>query len=74
VTEDGRTVAFHVLVESNAWPSFGQDSLKRGLATFQRITPQIIAIQFDQVEGVQENAFTSIVSGSPSNNPARPIL
>ena len=49
-----------MLVESNAWPSLGQDYLKRGPATFQRITPQIIAIQFDQVEGVQENAFVML--------------
>jgi hypothetical protein len=44
--------ALYVLVESNAWPSLGQDKLKRGLAALQRIRSEIVAIQFDQVEGV----------------------
>jgi hypothetical protein len=35
VGEDGRAVAFHVLVEAQAKASFGQHTSKRGLAHFQ---------------------------------------
>ena len=33
--EDGRAIAFHVLVEAQAKASFGQHTSKRGLAHFQ---------------------------------------
>ena len=56
----GLAVALHVLIESNAWPSLGQDYSKRGLATLQRIRSEIVTVQFDQVEGVQENAFVMV--------------
>jgi hypothetical protein len=52
VTKYGLTIAFYVLIESDANPSLGQGYLKRALAALQRITPEIVAIQFDQVEGV----------------------
>ena len=54
--EDGRAVAFQMLVEAQAKASFGQHTSKRGLAHFQGITPHVVAVQFDQVEGVQERA------------------
>jgi hypothetical protein len=54
--EDGRAVAFQMLVEAQAKASFGQSTSKRGLAHFQGIAPQVVAVQFDQVEGVQERA------------------
>src|SRR5262249_39912636 len=50
--EDCRAVALDVLVEAQAKASFGQH--KRGLARFQGITPHVVAIQLDQVEGVEE--------------------
>jgi len=56
VGEDGRAVAFHVLIEAQAKASFGQRTSKRGLAHFQGIAPQVVAVQFDQIEGVQERA------------------
>ena len=56
VGEDGRAVAFQMLVEAQAKASFGQRTSKRGLAHFQGIAPQVVAVQFDQVEGVQERA------------------
>ena len=43
-----------MLVEAQAKASFGQHTSKRGLAHFQRITPQVVAVQLDQVEGVEE--------------------
>src|SRR5262249_22464090 len=54
--KDGRAVAFQMLVEAQAKASFGQRTSKRGLAHFQGIAPEIVAVQFDQVEGVQERA------------------
>ena len=57
--EDGRAIAFHVLVEPQAKVSFGQHTSKRGLAHFQRITPHVVAIQLDQVKGVEEDALVS---------------
>src|SRR5262245_60667238 len=50
--EDGRTVALHVFVEPNARCGLGHDRCERGLADLKRITPQIVAVQFDTVEGV----------------------
>jgi hypothetical protein len=41
-----------MLVEPDAGPGLGQDHLKRNLAALQRIRPEIVAVQFDQVEGV----------------------
>jgi hypothetical protein len=35
--------------------SFGQHTSKRGLAHFQRITPQVLAVQLDEVESAQEH-------------------
>ena len=53
VGEDGRAVAFDMLV-GRAKASFGQHTSKRSLAHFQRITPHVVAIQLDQVEGVEK--------------------
>ena len=52
VGEDGRAVAFQMLVEAQAKASFGQRTSKRGLADLKRIAPQVVAVQLDQVEGV----------------------
>jgi hypothetical protein len=50
-------VAFQVLVEPNTGGRLGQHHGQRFFAAFRRITPQIVAIQFDQIEGVEEYAF-----------------
>jgi hypothetical protein len=47
-----------VLIESDARSSLGQDHLKRLLAALKRITAQIVAVQFDQIEGVKEDALS----------------
>jgi len=52
VREDGRAVAFDMLVEPDAGTGLGQDRCERGLADLKRITPQVVAIQLDEVEGV----------------------
>jgi hypothetical protein len=54
--EDSRAVAFQMLVEAQAKARFGQRTSKRGLAHFQGIAPEVVAVQLDQVEGVQERA------------------
>ena len=51
--EDGLAVAFDMLVKPDTGASLGQRARKRGLANLKRIAPQVVAIQLDQVEGVQ---------------------
>jgi hypothetical protein len=50
--EDGRAVAFDMLVEPDTGASLGHDRCERGLADLKRITSQVVAIQLDQVEGI----------------------
>ena len=57
--EDGRAVAFHVLVEAQTKASFGQHTSKRGLAHFP--------IQLDQVESVEDG-----VTDAPTRRYASP--
>jgi len=68
VGEHGRAVAFHVLVEAQAKASFGQHTSKRGLAHFQRITPQVVAVQLDQVESVEEGVRLLMSIASPGRS------
>src|SRR6516162_10746053 len=68
--QDDRAVASHVLVEAQA-TSFGQHTSKRGLAHFQGITPQVVAVQFDEVEGVEEYALVgALVTDEPERGNA----
>src|SRR5262249_56978541 len=55
-SEDGGAVALDMLVEPNAGAGFGHDRCKGGLADFKRIAPEVVAVQFNEVEGVQERA------------------
>ena len=57
--EDGRAVALHVFVEPDAGAGLGHDRCERGLANLKRITPQVVAVQLDQVEGVEEYLVVS---------------
>jgi hypothetical protein len=41
-----------MVVESNARTGLGYDRCERGLADLERVTAQVVAVQFDQVEGV----------------------
>ena len=43
-----------MFVEADAGAGLGRDRCERGLAHFQRIAPQVVAIQLDQVEGIEE--------------------
>jgi len=49
--EDGRAVALDMLIEPDAGAGLGHDRCERGLADLKRIAPQVIAVQFDEVEG-----------------------
>jgi hypothetical protein len=44
-----------VFIEAQTGCSFGQDGPERGFA-HQRLTPQVVAVPLDQIEGVQEHA------------------
>src|SRR5262249_5300874 len=48
-----------MLVEAQPKASFGQSAAQRGLAHLQRIAPQVVAIELDQIEGVEEYASVS---------------
>jgi hypothetical protein len=48
--EDGRAVAFDMLVEPDTGTGLGQDRCERGLADLERIAAQVVAVQLDQVE------------------------
>ena len=54
----GLLVAFDMLVEPDAGAGLGHDRCERSLADLKRIAPEVIAVQFDQVEGVQERAVS----------------
>jgi hypothetical protein len=41
--EDGRAVAFDMLVEPDAGARLGQDGCERGLAGLERVAPQVVA-------------------------------
>src|SRR5262249_45478743 len=66
--EHCRTIALDVFVEPDTGTGLGQDRRERGLADLKRIIPQIIAIQFNQVEGIEERIaiMTSVRDASPA--------
>jgi hypothetical protein len=47
-----RAVAFDMLLEPHTGASLGQYRCERGLADLQRVTPNVVPVQFDEVEGV----------------------
>jgi hypothetical protein len=59
--EDGGAVALDMLIEPDAGAGLGHDRGERGLADLKRIAPQVVAVQFDKVEGVEEYALASAV-------------
>jgi hypothetical protein len=54
VAEDGRPVALNVLVPSDTVANLGQHRSEGGFADIERITSEVIAIQFDEVERAEE--------------------
>jgi hypothetical protein len=45
-----------VLIQPQARTGLGQDGGERGLPHLKRVAAEVVAVQFDQVEGVQEDA------------------
>ena len=69
--EDGRAVALNMLVEAQAKASLAQHTSKRGLADLKRIAPQVVSVQFDEVEGVEEYALVgALVTDEPERGNA----
>jgi hypothetical protein len=54
VAEDGRPVALNVLVPSDTVANLGQHPSEGGLADIERITSEVVAVQFDELERVEE--------------------
>ena len=48
-----------MLVEPDAGARLGHDRRERGLAYLKRVAPQIVAVQLDEVEGIEEDAVVS---------------
>src|SRR5262245_53062871 len=48
-----------MLVEPDAGAGLGHDRCERGFADLKRIAPQVVAVQFNEVEGVEEDALVS---------------
>src|SRR5262249_49472381 len=57
--EDGRAVAIEMLVEPDARAGLGHDRCERGFADLKRITPEVVAVQLEEIEGVEEYALVS---------------
>ena len=56
VAEHGLAVALDVVIEPNAMASSNQDGGQRRLADVERVAAAIVAVQLNQVEGIQEHA------------------
>ena len=48
-----------MLIEQDAGAGPGHDRRERGLAYLKRVAPQIVAVQLDEVEGIEEDAVVS---------------
>ena len=57
VLEDDPAVAFHVLIVLDAGRRLGQQLFQPRLAGVQRLRPEVLAIEFQQVEGVEDHAI-----------------
>ena len=59
MSEDGRAITLHVFVEPDAGSGLGHNRCERGLADLKRVAPQVVAVQFDEVEGIEKDASVS---------------
>ncbi len=55
MAEHRRAVIFDVVIEPNTVTSIGQKIGKRRLADLERIAAEIVAVQLDQIEGIEEH-------------------
>jgi hypothetical protein len=49
-------VMLKMLIKPQTGHSLGENRRQRGFADFERIAAQVVAVQFDQIEGVEEHA------------------
>src|SRR5262245_1654904 len=54
--EHGRTISLDVFIEPQARSGTPQYPCQRGLPCIERLTPQVVAVQLDQIEGVEKDA------------------
>ena len=54
MSEDGRPVALNVLVPSDTVANLGQHRPEGGFADIEWITSEVVAVQFDEVERIEE--------------------
>ena len=54
MAEDGRAVALNMLIPSDTVADLGQHRSESGFADIERITSDVVAVQFDVVERVEE--------------------
>jgi hypothetical protein len=47
----------HVFIKPQARSRASEHTCERCLAHVQRVTPRVVAVEFDQVEGVEEDAI-----------------
>jgi hypothetical protein len=59
MAENSLTIALDMLIEPDAGAGLGHDRCERGLAALKRIMPQVVAVQFGEIEGVEEYALVS---------------
>ena len=57
MVEDGRAITLDMLIEPDARAGLGHDRCERGLADLKRVAPQVVAVQLDQVEGIEKDAL-----------------
>ena len=58
---------------SRVTASLGQHAPERGFADHKRITPEVVTVQFDEVEGVEEDALVSAVVPDERSNEGIPL-
>src|SRR5262249_11708228 len=70
VGEDGRAVALDMLIGPNAGAGLGHARREHGLAEIKRTTPNVVAIQLDQVKSVEEG--TVVMAGGADGRETSP--
>ena len=60
MSEHGRPVMLEVLVEQDTGRRLGQERGESRLARYEGLAPQVVAIQFDQIDGAQEHAVVVV--------------
>jgi hypothetical protein len=70
VLEHERAVRLlHVLVEAKARRRTREHARKRRPALCEQVAPQVVAVQLDQVEGVEGGSLAGLLGGRPNHRP-----